>query len=164
MLCQCTPGAYSCTPKSCIPASGCGPHMIPDLCDHLISCTTALTSQDCWSLALGQKGAVEPHLVSIDKHSSVINMLTVVETSAETGNQEICQTIHINHHTQHSTDVTHLISITCTACRSHHQACHQRTTTQRADHRVTKPLRAGKEPLAELLLLRAAKTTTDEPP
>ena len=156
------PGAYGCTPKSRIPASGCGPRTIPDLRDHPISRTTALRSYDRRSLAPGQKGAGEPHLVNIDKHSSAIEALAVAETTAETGDQGICQTIRINNNTRHNTVATHSISITCTACRSHHQACHRETTTEIADHEVTNPPRAVTEPPAETPLLRAAKATTDE--
>ena len=47
------PGTYGCTPKSRIPASGCGPRTIPDLRDHPISRTTALGSYDHQSLAPG---------------------------------------------------------------------------------------------------------------
>ena len=137
------PGGYGCTLKSRIPASGCGPRTIPELCDHPISCTTALrSSYNHQSLAPGQKGAEEPHLVNNDKHSSATGTLAVVKTSAgKTGDQEIRQTTHIEHHTWHNTDahVTHLIDITCATCRSHHQACHHGMMTERADHAVARP-------------------------
>ena len=103
------PGTYGCTPKSCIPASGCGPRTIPDLCDHPISRTPALRSYDRRSLAPGRKGAGKPPLVYMDKHSSAIGALTVAETTAETGDQGIHQTTHLHYNTWHNTDATHSI-------------------------------------------------------
>ena len=142
MPCRCTPGAYGCTPKSRIPASGCGPRTIPDLRDHPISRTTAPEELNRRSLAPGQKEAEEP-LTNKDNHSSVTDTLAVVvNPTDETGDQEIRQPTHTEQHTRHNTNATHQIDPTCIDYR-YHPTCHQRMMREakgrRDDQQVANP-------------------------
>ena len=137
------PGTYSCTPKSHIPASGCGPRTIPDLCDHPISCIPALRSYGCRSLAPGRKGAEVPQLICINKHSSIIEFLAVAKTTAETGDQGIHQPIH--HHCRNTwcnTDMTHPITNPDSACKSH-RTWDRNQAKERADRIVANLPTAG---------------------
>ena len=158
-------GAYGCTPKSCIPASDCGPRTILDLRDHPIFCTPALRSYDRRSLAPGRKGAGEPRPIYIDKHSSASGTLAVGETTAETGDQAIRQTIQPNNNTRHHAIATDSISTTGATCRSHQQSCQTGAMAVEieADHRVVNPTRAPTAPPAEEPLPTAAKTDPDKP-
>ena len=166
MLCQCTLGAYSCTPKSHIPASGCGPHTIPDLHDHPISHTTAPEELNHQSLALGQKEAKEP-LINNNNHSSVTSTLTVVVNPTDgTGNQEIHQPTHTEQHTQHNTNATHQINPTCIDYR-YHPTCHQQMmqeTKGRQDNQqvMNPPQLMEAQGLEQPALLPAAQAMTDK--
>ena len=158
MPCCVHPGAYRCTPKSCIPASGCGPRTILDLRDHPIFRTPALRSNDQRSLAPGQKEAEEPHPIYIDKHKSTSVTLAAGETTAGTGDQAIHQTTHTDNNTRHHAIATGSISTSSTTCRSHPQPCHRGAMQIEADHRVANPKTAPTAPPAEHPLPTAART------
>ena len=132
MPCVCTPGAYGCTPKSRIPASGCGPRTIPDLRDHPISRTTAPEGQHRRSLAPGQKEAEEP-LTNNDNHSSVTDTLAVVvNPTDETGDQEIRQSTRTQHNTRHNANATHQIDPNCIGY-TYHPTCRLRMKRETRD-------------------------------